>query len=244
MTSGIKTVCIIGKGNVAWHYERRFGEKGFVCSTFSSRGEMPEQCHEADLVIIAVKDEAIAEVARKLKPVKGILVHTSGFVGTECLKEAAECYGSLYPLQTLKKEKETDFDTVPLCTYGNTETVKEILRGVASRLSSVHYELSDSQRKTLHLAAVFCNNFPNHLFGIAKSILDKENIPFSTLFPLMDMTVSRAKLFNPFEVQTGPAIRNEQSIMEQHKAKLDKEEKEIYELLSKRIIEYHEKNKK
>ena len=104
--------------------------------------------------------------------------------------------------------------------------------------------MSDSQRKTLHLAAVLCNNFPNHLFGIAKSILDKENIPFSTLFPLMDTTVSRAKMFNPFDVQTGPAIRNEQSIMEQHKAKLDKEEKEIYELLSKRIIEYHEKNKK
>ena len=32
--------------------------------------------------------------------------------------------------------------------------------------------------------------------------------------------------------------------MEQHKAMLGKEEKEIYELLSRRIIEYHEKNEK
>lgn len=244
MTSKVRTVCIIGKGNVAWHYERRFREKGFVCNTFSAREEVPKQCHEADLVVIAVKDEVIAEVAGKLKPIKGILVHTSGFMSTDCLKEAAECYGSLYPLQTLKKGKETDFNTVPLCTYGNTDTVKEILKELAFCLSSRNYELSDNQRKSLHLAAVFCNNFPNHLFGIAKSILNKENIPFSILFPLMDMTVSRAKLFNPFEVQTGPAIRKEQSIMEQHKAMLGKEEKEIYELLSRRIIEYHEKNEK
>lgn len=244
MIKQIKTVCIIGKGNVAWHYEKRFREKGFVCNSFSSRGNMPEQCHEADLVVIAVKDEAIADVALKLKPVRGILVHSSGFVSTDCLKEAADCYGSFYPLQTLKKETETDFNTVPLCTYGNSDAVRDVLKQVALCLSAVHYELSDSQRKSLHLAAVFCNNFPNHLFGIAKSILDRENIPFSTLFPLMDTTVRKAKSFNPFDVQTGPALRKEWSIMEQHKARLGSDEREIYELLSEKIIEYHDKNEK
>ena len=114
---------------------------------------------------------------------------------------------------------------------------------VASSLSSVTCELSDKQRKTLHIAAVFCNNFPNHLFGIAKNILKKEDIPFSIMFPLIDMTVERIKDFEPFEVQTGPAVRNEKEIMRQHKEMLGKDEREIYELLSNKIISYHSKEK-
>ena len=81
------------------------------------------------------------------------------------------------------------------------------------------------------------------MFGIAKAILDKEGISFEVLFPLIDMTVEKAKHFNPFDVQTGPAIRNEKRIMQQHKAMLGKDESEIYELLSEKIISYHSKSK-
>lgn len=242
MSEHINSVCILGTGNVAWHYEQRFKEKGFSCVKISARNDV-SCCIDADLVIIAVKDEAIEEVANKLKGMKGILVHTSGFMSTDCLAVATENYGSLYPLQSLKKNKETDFDKVTLCTYGNNEKVRKLLQSIAKELTSKTYELSDIQRKSLHIAAVFCNNFPNHLFGIAKAILDKEDISFEILFPLIDMTVEKAKHFNPFDVQTGPAIRNEKRIMQQHKAMLGKDESEIYELLSEKIISYHSKSK-
>lgn len=242
MSEHINSVCILGTGNVAWHYEQRFKEKGFSCVKISARNDV-SCCIDADLVIIAVKDEAIEEVANKLKGMKGILVHTSGFMSTDCLAVATENYGSLYPLQSLKKNKETDFDKVTLCTYGNNERVRTLLGSVAKELTSVTCELSDKQRKNLHIAAVFCNNFTNHLFGIAKAILDKEDISFEILFSLIDMTVEKAKHFNPFDVQTGPAIRNEKRIMQQHKAMLGKDESEIYELLSEKIISYHSKSK-
>lgn len=242
MSEHINSVCILGTGNVAWHYEQRFKEKGFSCVKISARNDV-SCCIDADLVIIAVKDEAIEEVSNKLKGMKGILVHTSGFMSTDCLAVATENYGSLYPLQSLKKNKETDFDKVTLCTYGNNDEVRKLLQSIAKELTSKTYELSDIQRKSLHIAAVFCNNFPNHLFGIAKAILDKEDISFEILFPLIDMTVEKAKHFNPFDVQTGPAIRNEKRIMQQHKAMLGKDESEIYELLSEKIISYHSKSK-
>lgn len=242
MSEHINSVCILGTGNVAWHYERRFKERGFSCVNISARNDV-SCCIDADLVIIAVKDEAIEEVANKLKGMKGILVHTSGFMSTDCLAVATENYGSLYPLQSLKKNKETDFDKVTLCTYGNNDEVRKLLQSIAKELTSKTYELSDIQRKSLHIAAVFCNNFPNHLFGIAKAILDKEDISFEILFPLIDMTVEKAKHFNPFDVQTGPAIRNEKRIMQQHKEMLGKDEREIYELLSNKIISYHSKEK-
>lgn len=242
MPESIKSVCILGTGNIAWHYERRFLEKGYSCFAISARGDV-SKCMEADLVVIAVKDEAVVSVAQKLKGMKGILVHTSGFLSTDFLADVAESYGSLYPLQSLKKNKETDFDKVTLCTYGNNERVRALLGSVAKELSSVTCELSDKQRKSLHIAAVFCNNFTNHLFGIARSILEKEKIPFDILFPLIDMTIDKVKQFNPFDVQTGPAVRNEKEIMRQHKEMLGKDEREIYELLSNKIISYHSKEK-
>ena len=130
MSEHINSVCILGTGNVAWHYEQRFKEKGFSCVKISARNDV-SCCIDADLVIIAVKDEAIEEVANKLKGMKGILVHTSGFMSTDCLAVATENYGSLYPLQSLKKNKETDFDKVTLCTYGNNKKVRKFLLNIA-----------------------------------------------------------------------------------------------------------------
>lgn len=235
----IKTITIIGKGNVSFHYNKIMKEKGFDVKVVSSRLPLNKEDIERDLVVIAVKDEAIKEVSAKIKHTNAILVHTSGFMETSFLSNVAENYGSLYPLQSLRKEKAVDFNTVPLCTFGSNKETEEKLNIFAKKLSSIHYNLTDEQRKCLHLAAVFCNNFPNHLFGIAKRLLDKSNIPFSTLFPLMDTTIERAKQGDPFSFQTGPAIRGEKTIMEEHKARLNEDEKEIYEVLSKDIMKEH-----
>lgn len=235
----IKTITIIGQGNVSYHYNKIMTNKGFDVKVVSSRLPLNDKDKDRDLIVIAVKDEAIKEVCMNIKHTNSILVHTSGYVDTLCLKDVAENYGSLYPLQSLKKEKDIDFNTVPLCTFGNNKQTEERLNIFAKKLSSIHYNLTDEQRKCLHLAAVFCNNFPNHLFGIAKRILDKSNIPFSTLFPLIDTTIERAKQGDPFSFQTGPAIRGEKTIMNEHKERLNVREKEIYDVLSNDIMKEH-----
>ncbi|MBR1626963.1 MAG: DUF2520 domain-containing protein [Bacteroidales bacterium] len=240
----IKSVTIIGQGNVATHYCRVMNTKGLDAKTVSSRLPFKTEDLQCDLLVIAVKDEAIQTVADKLseslkstKTLHPLTVHTSGFISCNCLKKVSENYGSLYPLQTLKKDIETNFDSVPLCTWANNKESALILRNLAKKLSKIHYELDDNQRKTLHLAAVFANNFPNHLFGIAKRILDRENVPFDILFPLMDRTVAAAKQNNPFSIQTGPAFRDEKSVMEQHKLRLTERERCIYEIISNSIMQ-------
>lgn len=232
----INSIAIIGKGNVATRYFYALKEKGFQVEMVSSRKPFSSNVLKSDLIIISVKDEAIRQVAKNLGRISGILVHTSGFVETTFLAENAEVYGSFYPLQTLKKNIDVDFSSVPLCTYSNTSEGESALKSLALKLTNKHFSLSDSQRRTLHLGAVFANNFTNHLFGIAKEILEKEGIPFETLFPLMEVTLARAKENNPFDVQTGPAFREEYSIMQEHIDKLPESRKKIYELLSSSII--------
>lgn len=232
----IQSVTIIGGGNVAWQYNNFMTKLGINVNCISSRGEIREEDLKSDLIIIAVSDKAIAEVAGKLRIKDSILVHTSGTVDIEVLNKSAENYGIFYPLQTITKGIQIDFSNVPLCIDANNEKSLISLKLLAKRLTDKVYEINTAQRQELHLAAVFANNFTNHLLGIAKQILERKNIPFDIIFPLIDQTIAKAKQNNPFDVQTGPAKRQEMAIMENHKSRLEDDEREIYEILSNKII--------
>lgn len=232
----IQSITIIGNGNVAWQYNNVITKLGINVNCISSRGEIREDDLKSDLIIIAVSDKAIEEVAGKLRIKDSILVHTSGTVDIEVLNKSAENYGIFYPLQTISKGIQIDFSNVPLCIDANNEKSLISLKYLAKRLTDKVYEINTSQRQELHLAAVFANNFTNHLLGISKQILERKNIPFDIIFPLISQTIEKAKLNNPFDVQTGPAKRQEMAIMENHKSRLDDDEREIYELLSNKII--------
>lgn len=93
-------------------------------------------------------------------------------------------YGVLYPLQTFTKKRDLDFKEIPLCIEASNPEVLEVLRGLTRLLSVRVEEISSEKRKTLHLAAVFANNFVNHLYGIAGQILEQEGLDFSLLRPL------------------------------------------------------------
>ena len=236
----IRTINIIGSGNVAFHYHKIMREKGYDVKIIPSRKDFVLNDVESDVVIIAVKDDAIKEVLNKLPKVEGLLLHTSGFTKTEILSEKAVNYGCLYPLQSLNKKKDIDFSKVPLCYYVNNEEYLESLKGLAESLSELARFVSDEQRQYLHIAAVFANNFTNHLFGISKEILDRNNIPFEMLFPIIDRTIENIKTSDDiFSLQTGPAIRGDFNIMNLHIDKLSSRESELYLAMSKSILDYH-----
>lgn len=241
MPGRIKYVTIIGSGNVAYHYFKIMTEKGLRVQQVSARMDIPMEALLSDLVVIAIKDEFITRLVSRIHVGDdSILVHTSGFIPSDCLKDSAKSYGCLYPLQSLKKNQDTDFfNNVPLCICGNNKQTRQDLRGLSQRLSRTVYELSDSQRQCLHIAAVFCNNFTNHLFGVAKQMLAKESIPFSILFPLMESTVHKAKNNDPFDSQTGPAVRGDMNVIQAHLQRLDGDEREIYGVMSEKIMHYH-----
>ena len=145
-------------------------------------------------------------------------------------------------MQSLNKKKDIDFSKVPLCLYVNNEAYKTSLEQFAQSLSSQTCFMTDDQRQYLHIAAVFANNFTNHLLGISKEILDKHNIPFSLLYSIIDRTIENIKTSDDiFSLQTGPAVRGDLNIINQHLNKLSLKERELYSTISKSIIEYHKK---
>lgn len=233
----INSVTIIGKnGNVSWHLQNALSSLSISHTIISSKEALKRIELNSNLIIIAVADSAVEKVAKKIKSKNSILVHTSGSLDMNILKSYAENYGVIYPLQTLSKEKQIKFSDTPLCIEGSSDETSKSLMKFSKKLSKRVSLISSDKRLKLHLAAVFCSNFINHLIGIAKEILEKEDIPAEIIYPLVIETIQKAMNNNPFEVQTGPAIRDDYHIMQTHLDLLLKDEKEVYEVISSKII--------
>lgn len=252
--NAIRNIVIIGTGNVATHLASGYHTVGSPILNIFGRdpekasrlakkvdakpvSQLQDIDSSADLYIIAVSDDAIADIVKDFPFDDRLIVHTSGTTSIDVFKSYQKKYGVLYPLQTLSKGIPVDFSTVPFCIEASdTETLKK-LETFALTITKSVFRLTSEERRIAHLAAVIANNFTNHLYGIAFELLISHKIPTEIILPLINETARKAGLDHPFYLQTGPAIRDDQNIIDQHLEDLsDKPEyQEIYRILSKSI---------
>jgi len=191
----------------------------------------------ADVIMIAVKDEAIMEVAARFKSGNTLVVHTSGSIDLNTLKKYHKNAGVLYPLQTFSKKSKIDFSTLPFCVEAASEKGLQLLLKLASSVSNAVYVMDSDRRLQLHLAAVFANNFTNHLFVIADALLQEKALSFDLLRPIILTASKNIQQATPVEAQTGPAKRKDQVTIKRHLKLLSKhkEWQRLYTLISKDI---------
>jgi predicted short-subunit dehydrogenase-like oxidoreductase (DUF2520 family) len=190
---------------------------------------------EADLYIIAVSDNAIAEVAEKLPFKNRLIVHTSGSIALDALGKNNR-NGIFYPLQTFSKNKPIAFTTIPICLEAEAQSDYELLHKVAQSISNAVFKMDSEQRKSLHVAAVFVCNFVNHLYQIGNELCDAHQVPFEILKPLIKETAEKIQNHSPKTAQTGPASRNDTTTIAAHQSFLnDANQKNIYKLLTESI---------
>ena len=193
---------------------------------------------QADVTIIAVSDDAISSISSHIK--NSFVVHTSGSVDMKSLNNIGR-KGVFYPLQSFSKKKKIDFKNIPICLESETNEDLLKLEELVSLLQSKSYILSSHQRKKIHVAAVFANNFSNHMYTIANEICEKYNIPFDILHPLIEETSNKIKNLTPKKAQTGPAKRNDAETIENHLNLLSEKQQEIYLKITQSIQEYGKK---
>jgi len=225
------SVLVIGKGNVGTHlYNAFLNVDEIIANRINSR--MLENVPKADVTIIAVSDDAIAEVSAKIK--NSFVVHTSGSVAIDDLKNQQR-KGVFYMLQTFSKDKNVNFSNVPFCLESENKNDLQLLETLAKHLGNKIYAINSEQRKVLHVAAVFVNNFTNHLYKIGNDICKNHNVPFEILHPLIEETSEKIKELSPEKAQTGPAIRNDKKTIKNHLNLLTKKQQNIYTILTESI---------
>jgi predicted short-subunit dehydrogenase-like oxidoreductase (DUF2520 family) len=190
----------------------------------------------ADMYILAVSDISIEEVTRELHLQDQVIVHTAGAVSRDILKNTSSHFGVFYPLQSLKKGSAYLPETPILIDANDEETLRELL-SVAESISHSVVKADDEQRLKLHLAAVFCNNFVNHIYVLMEAYCKKEGLDFKLLIPLIQETAQRLDTMSPSIAQTGPAVRNDTATIEKHLKLLEADPslKMLYQALTQSI---------
>lgn len=195
---------------------------------------------KADVYIIALKDDVIAEVARNIPKTDALVAHTSGSVPLETLQHF-DNHGVFYPLQSFSKNRKVNFKEIPVCLEANSAKNLGILKELAGSISENILEINSKQRKTLHLAAVYVNNFTNHLHALGAALCEKNELSFDILKPLIRETASKIETFAPQKAQTGPALRNDLKTINSHLELLDPDQQNIYKILTQSIQKFHGK---
>jgi predicted short-subunit dehydrogenase-like oxidoreductase (DUF2520 family) len=250
-------IVILGSGNVAAFMGRKFKSAGHSILQVVSRNasaasslayELDTEStnypsiinRNADVYIIALSDDAIAEVAADLKLPGKVVAHTAASVSKDVLKNVTTHYGVFYPLQSLRKE-DVSMPDAPIFFDGADDIAKKKLEILALSISPLHVaQASDDERLKLHVAAVFVNNFTNHLYSLAEEYCKKEGIDFKDLYPLIEETALRVREMLPSKSQTGPAVRDDEETIQKHILMLNDHPrlKQVYEFLSDSIRNY------
>ncbi len=249
-------IVFVGAGNVATHIGLSLKARGVPvaqvysrtsesASALAARLDCPSTdrlsalCTDADLYVISVKDNALADVIAGMEhcSASALYVHTAGSVPMEVFKGQRMRYGVFYPMQTFSKEKTVDFSQVPCFVEASDDASLALLMQFAALLSSHVMVLSSEKRRYLHLAAVFACNFANHCYAVAAALLREQGIPFDVMLPLVDEAAEKVHHLDPVAAQTGPAVRGDTKVMDAQMQLLatHPEWQTLYALMSKDI---------
>ncbi len=195
---------------------------------------------EADLYLISVSDNAVADVAKSLSiPEGAVVAHTAGCCPIESLAPHTH-RAVFYPFQTFSVGRKVDFQQGYIFVEGATDHALQVVEKVAHALTNNVLPADSARRAVIHLSGVFACNFANAMYANAAEVLAEEGLPFDIVAPVIAETAKKViESKNPAASQTGPARRGDTQTLERHRAMLSNRErtKEIYDKISEDIWE-------
>lgn len=249
----IPKIGIVGAGNVAQHLGKTFVDGGYSVDFIFSKTQKSaqeladklgalvvdsiEKMSSCDFILCTASDSALLELIPQLSELAPVIV-TSGTVDSIILATKFPV-GVLYPLQTFSKNDTLDVSNIPFFIEASNSTFLSEIKHIAQQLSIRVVPIDAQQRKQLHVAAVFMNNFSNHLIALGQEHLKNHNLNPDWFKPLLNKTIQKLEILSAFDAQTGPAIRGDFQTIETHKALLSKEMANLYQLLSDSIQRKH-----
>lgn len=213
-------------------------------------GGLPAWLGEMDVLLLAVPDDAIAEVASALAAARRVragqvVLHLSGALGKEALGALAgsgAAVGSLHPLQTL-----SDPLTAPERLKGAVATVEgdgravEVAATLARGVGMIPVPISAERKPSYHAAAVFASNFVVALAGVAQRLLVSAGLPEDAarkaLAALMAGALDNLRAAGLEGALTGPVARGDLETIRRHLQVLKGADAELYRALSRAALD-------
>jgi predicted short-subunit dehydrogenase-like oxidoreductase (DUF2520 family) len=225
---------IIGNGRAAWAFASTWKRIGWPVTGIASRGDKWDRTIEgmaetSDLILIAVSDRAIEEVAAAIPETKAIIFHPSGAL------LALRGGFSLHPLKSLPPAGEpSDLEGTLLVFEGSHRDVAE---EIAKKAGARFAEISADAKTRYHAGAVFGSNYVAALLDITEELIGIDGAR-EDIAALARSAIDNWLAHTDARRFTGPAARGESKVMQRHLDALrdQPELAEIYRLLAARIL--------
>lgn len=248
-------VVVVGSGNVAESLAQaiaeaddlelvqlfaRNEERGRAVAELAQTEWSNTSLAEADLYLVSVSDNAVADVAKSLQlPEDAVIAHTAGCCTLDSLAPHTH-RAVFYPFQTFSAGRKVDFSKGYIFLEGATDRALEVVEKAAHALTDNVLPADTARRAVIHLSGVFACNFANAMYANAAEVLAKEGLPFDIVAPVIEETAKKAvEVLNPAQTQTGPARRGDTQTLDRHRAMLEDKPRtrEIYDKISEDICE-------
>ncbi len=199
----IERVRVVGSGRAGGAIAARLTERGISVATGR------EALSDADLVLLAVPDAVIADVAQQV-PVGPWLAHVSGATPLAALDPHQRRF-SVHPLQTLSRDRGPEqLDGAWAAVTAESDEAVAIGRWLAETLGLRPFPLADADKPLYHAGAAIASNFLVTLYRSAARLMESSSVPPEALVPLMERTIQ-----NGFAL-TGPIARGDWTTVEAH----------------------------
>lgn len=206
--------------------------EGFEVST----GEPAAFIGDASLVLFAVTDPAVEELAARLAAAAGgsvasgrTFAHLAGALTLEPLaplRAAGAFVGSLHPLASLST-RHAPLAGHACAVEASDAHAREVLWRLAQDVGLRPFAFA-GDRARYHAAACLAGNYPQALLDAAVQLLVGEGMPradaLAALGPMLEGAARRAAALGPERALSGPVARGDDSTVRRHLAAISNPE--------------------
>jgi predicted short-subunit dehydrogenase-like oxidoreductase (DUF2520 family) len=199
--------------------------------------DVPTVVAGAELVLLAVPDDALPELVSGLAAIRGwqagqIVVHTSGRHGAAVLDPARRQHAlplALHPAMTFTGTA-MDLDRLAECAFGVTADpeLRPVAEALVLEMGGTPVWVAEEDRVTYHCALAHGANHLVTLASEAMEVLGRAGVeePHRVLGPLMGAALDNALRMGDAAL-TGPVARGDVGTVEEHLATLERVAPEI-----------------
>lgn len=232
-----RSCVILGSGRAGGSFRSALTESGWATESIAARAivaEAPDGSvfDGADLVLIAVPDGAIGDVARAVPTCDAVVAHVSGACDLDVLAPHRRV-GSIHPLMSLPDAATGSRRLLDSCVFAVDGD--PLMTDVVASLGGRAIGVPASSRALYHATASVAANHLTALCDQVESLARLVGVPTDAYWTMMRFTLDNVAEVGAAAALTGPAARADWATIRSHLAALPSDdERALYLALCER----------
>ena len=246
LTQAGYTVCLHGRRNKSLPKP--------LTMTVGDGVEPPPWLGDVEIVVLAVRDDAITPLATSLAKTRAIVerhvvLHLSGAQGHEALGplvSSRAALGSIHPLQTIvEPELAPERLKGAWAAVEGMPRAEEVGEQLARAVGMRPFRIATKAKPIYHAGAVFASNYLVVVEAVAQRLLRHAGLSdadaWAALRPLVEGTIENLSRHEPREALTGPVVRGDTATIDRHLRSLAFDDAKLYRALGRAALELAQK---